>query len=338
MRYLSDLVRRFDSCKSRCRVAELINSILNSDMKDHNSFLRFLKRPFRPVSPQMKKKVLILEGGGMRGVFLTGVLQSFTDKHYFPWKLIIGTSAGALNGALYAADQIYLARNAFFTGLASSEFITLSNVIRPDKHILNIDWVIDTITKTDDPLDVKALRKSCPVLITATNCPENRPPETIYLDSRTDDIVTALKATSAVPYLYRGFVKYRDYQFLDGALLDPIPYHKALSMGFKEEEILVVVSRQKGYRKKQESFWVKNLYESYYRDEKHRFLLEALDNRYIKYNKILDGLYQEHPGIDVIHPPEAFKLNRISRDKEKILEGFKYGIAAGKEWLGYKSA
>ena len=40
------------------------------------------------------KKVLILEGGGMRGIFLVGVLQAFTDRDYFPWKLISwGTSA-----------------------------------------------------------------------------------------------------------------------------------------------------------------------------------------------------------------------------------------------------
>ena len=61
-----------------------------------------------------KKKVLVLEGGGMRGIFLTGVLQSFTDRQYFPWDLIIGSSAGALTGTAYAAGQIHLARDAFF--------------------------------------------------------------------------------------------------------------------------------------------------------------------------------------------------------------------------------
>ena len=58
-----------------------------------------LKR--KPSFP--KKKVLVLEGGGMRGIFLVGVLQAFAERNYFPWKLVVGSSAGALTGAAYLA-------------------------------------------------------------------------------------------------------------------------------------------------------------------------------------------------------------------------------------------
>jgi predicted acylesterase/phospholipase RssA len=75
-----------------------------------------------------KKKVLVLEGGGMRGIFLTGVLQSFTDRGYFPWRLIIGSSAGALTGTAYAARQIHLARAAVFTELRAGQVIKLRNL------------------------------------------------------------------------------------------------------------------------------------------------------------------------------------------------------------------
>ena len=273
----------------------------------------------------------------MRGVFLTGVLQAFTDRKFFPWELIIGSSAGALNGTVYAADQIYLARDAFFTNLPSAEFISFSNVMNREKHILNVDWVIDTILNGNDPLDIKALQYTCPVLITATDCTENKPLKTVFFTSKKDDIYTALKATSAVPFLYRGFVPYKNRLFLDGALIDPIPFYKALEMGYAEEDILVILSRHKGYRKKQESFWVKNLYEHYYKDEKYEHLVEALDQRYINYNAVLDDLDTNHPGISVIYPPETFKLSRITRDKHKIIEGFELGIAAGKDYLGIRN-
>ena len=307
-------------------------------MKLRTAFSGLFKSKPRWYSPDLKKKVLILEGGGMRGVFLTGVLQAFVDRDYFPWEMIIGSSAGALNGSVYASDQIYLARDAFFTNLPTAEFISFANLMNREKHVLNIDWVIDTILNGHDPLDVKKLKRSCPVLITATDCSENQPLKTVYLNSKKDDIYMALKATSAVPYLYRGFVEYKGYMFLDGALLDPIPFKKALKLGYKDEDILVVVSRHKGYRKKQESFWVKNLYEHYYKDEKYHFLVEALDNRYLNYNKALDDLYEKHPNISVIYPPENFKLSRITRDREKLIQGFEFGIAAGKEWLGIKPA
>lgn len=288
---------------------------------------------FGRTREQPLKKVLVLEGGGMRGAFLTGVLQAFTDRGYFPWKMIIGSSAGALTGIAYAARQIYLARDAFFTELLSDKLIRLSNILRPEKHILNLDWLVDTITGGDEPLNPDNLKRSCPVLITATDCPENTEPRTVYLDSQNDDIASALRATAAIPFLYRGFVHYRDCHFLDGALLDPIPYRKALDLGFREKEILVVVSREKGYRKKEESFWVQALYDRYYHDPKHRFLLEALDNRYLRYNEILDDLETRHKNVDVIYPAPKFNVSRLTRDREKILKGFEMGVSAARRFL-----
>jgi len=281
-----------------------------------------------------KKKVLVLEGGGMRGIFLTGVLQAFADRDFFPWKLIIGSSAGALTGTAYAAGQIFLARDSFFTELLTGQFIRMTNFLRPEKHILNLDWMVNTIIKGDEPLNIRRLRQTaCPVLITATSVPKDRKPETIYLNTKNDTIPTALKATAAIPFLYRGFVQYKDFSLLDGALLDPIPYGKAKSSGFKDEEILVILTRKKGYRKKRESFWVNALYESYYRDDHYRFLLEVLNNRYMRYNHLLDDLEFNHPKIDIIYPPDDFKVNRLTRNEEKILNGFEQGIDAAKDYI-----
>jgi len=280
-----------------------------------------------------RKKVLVLEGGGMRGIFLTGVLQAFTDRSYFPWKLIIGSSAGALTGAAYATGQIHLARDAFFTKLLSGDFIHFANIIRQGKHVLDLDWMIETIIRGEEPLDEKKLKKSAPVIITATNCPKHAHPETVYLNSRKDSISTALKATSAIPVLYKSFVSYKDYHFLDGALLDPIPYKKALEMGYKENEIVVIVTRPKGYRKKEESFWVRTILESYYKKQEYRHLVDLLNNRYRQYNTTRDNLENVHTGIDVIYPPKEFRVDRLTKDEKKILEGFEQGISEGLRFL-----
>jgi predicted patatin/cPLA2 family phospholipase len=302
------------------------------DVKDSLENVNWLMLKFKRISPFPQKKVLVIEGGGMRGIFLTGVLQAFTDRAYFPWELIIGSSAGALTGTAYAAGQIHLALDAFFTELLTGNFINISNIVRTEKHILNLDWMIDTIIKGDEPLNIRRLKKSCPVLITATHCRQTQPPETVYLNTKKDNVPTALKATAAIPFLYRNFVKYKHYKFLDGALLDPIPYKKALEMGYNEEDILVITTHKKGYRKKRESFWIKKLYESYYKNPRHKFLLKALD-RFQEYNKIRDDLERKNNKIDVIYPPDDFRVNRLSQDGERILEGFEQGIKVAKEWL-----
>ncbi len=300
-------------------------------MNIYNKFLSSL--PAFKSAKTPKKKILVLEGGGMRGIFLTGVLQAFTDVDYFPWKLVIGSSAGALTGTAYAAGQIHLARDAFFTKLLTGKFINLSNIFRAHEHILNLDWMINTIINGSDPFDFTRLRRTCRVLITATNCPDYTKPETIYLDSKNDDIITALKATAAIPFLYRGFVKYGDYHLLDGGLMDPVPYQKAISLGFKEKEILVVLTRPRGYRKKEESFWIHALYENYYKDPQFQPLVKAMENRYLMYNSILDDLEHKRTDITVIYPPKDFKVDRLTQEDKKILEGFEQGVTSAKKYL-----
>ncbi|MCP4137861.1 MAG: patatin family protein [bacterium] len=292
---------------------------------DYNPFKKKLSHP--------RKKVLILEGGGMRGIFPTGVLQAFTDRGYFPWRTIIGSSAGALTGTVYASGQIHIARDSLFTTLLSGKFIHLSNVLKPDKHILDLDWMVDTVIGGNEPLDFKKLKQSCPVFISAAHCSDNKPPETIFLSSKKDDVITALKASSAIPFLYRGFVNYRDYHLLDGGLLDPIPYKKALSLGYKEEDILIVTTRPKKYRKKEESFWIKSLYERYYNETRYQYLVESMENRYLSYNRILDELEGKYKNIDIIYPPNDFKVDRLTQDEKKILEGFEHGVEAAKTFL-----
>ena len=291
---------------------------------------RFLKTRLKGFP---KKKVLVLEGGGMRGIFLVGVLQAFSERHYYPWRGIIGTSAGALIGAAYAADQIYLARDAFFSELLSAQFIRMTNIFRPEKHIMNLDWMVDNVIDGEEPLNNRRLRTTAsPVLMVATRFFRDAPPVPVYLNSKTEYIPQALKASAAIPFFYRNFVPYRNDMLMDGGITDPIPYRKAVQIGFADSEILVVTTRPKGYRKVRESYWVKMMFESYYKDPQYRHLLSALEDQYQNYNRLLDDLELNHD-IDVIYPPEDFKVKRLTRSEEKILEGFEQGVTAAKRYL-----
>jgi len=293
----------------------------------------FLRRVSRPAGFPAKK-VLVLEGGGMRGIFLVGILQAFADRRYFPWKLVIGSSAGALTAATYLTRQIHLARDAFFTSLLSRKFIQYANIFNQDRHILDLDWLVDTIISSGrEKLDLTALKKAAPLLITATRVEEDIPPRPVYFHSRRDDALTALKATAALPYLYRGFVHYRGRRYLDGGLLAPVPYQKALELGYREKDILVLLTRPRGYRKKKMSIWIRTLYEQYYKEPHHALLRETLMNRFTRYNRILDDLENSRPEIEIIYPPEDFEVRRLSRDEKKILAGFEQGITAAANFL-----
>lgn len=289
--------------------------------------LRYFSRLRLPAAA--RKKVLILEGGGMRGVFTTGVLQAFHDRHYFPWEAVMGSSAGALTGAAYVAGQIHLSRDAFFGSLLSSRFIRLMNIVRPSKHVINLDWMIDSVLHGQEPLDEKKLRRACPLVVTGTHIPPGKHPRTVYFNSHRDELTTILKATAALPFLYRGFVPYRDYELLDGAILDPVPYHHALRLGYREEDIVVVLTREKGYRKEQESFWVRKLLEIYYNKPEYRLLVDVLETRFSRYNTLIDELEKRHPAIEVIYPSPKFHVDRLTTDRAQIASGFHEGVQAG---------
>ena len=84
-------------------------------------------------------------------------------------------------------------------------------------------------------------------------------------------------------------------------------------MGYKEDQIVIITTRPKGYRKYEESFWAKLLYESYYKDPKYHFLVKEIDNRFLRYNEMLDEL--EKSSIDIIYPPKDFKVTRLTQDE-----------------------
>ncbi len=96
---------------------------------------------------------------------------------------------------------------------------------------------------------------------------------------------------------------------------------------------MVVLTRPKGYRKEAESFWVRSLYEAYYRDTRYRYLVRSLDRRYVRYNRILDDLEKVYRKIQIIYPPEDFEVDRLTRDPKKILEGFEMGVLAGNSFM-----
>ena len=75
-----------------------------------------------------RKTGLVLEGGGMRGVFTSGVLDAFM-KHdlYFPY--VVAVSAGACNGLSYMSRQPRRARFSNIDMLKKYDYISLKSLL-----------------------------------------------------------------------------------------------------------------------------------------------------------------------------------------------------------------
>ncbi|MDD5783353.1 MAG: patatin-like phospholipase family protein, partial [Prevotella sp.] len=71
---------------------------------------------------------LVLEGGGMRGVFTSGVLDAFM-KHQLYFRYIVAVSAGACNGLSYASRQPRRARLSNIDMLVKYNYLSIRHLI-----------------------------------------------------------------------------------------------------------------------------------------------------------------------------------------------------------------
>lgn len=187
---------------------------------------------------------LILEGGGMRGVFTCGVLDNFMDRGIrFPYT--IGVSAGACNGLSYMSGQRGRARYSNIDLLEKYNYIGLKYLLKK-RNIMDFDLLFREFPEHILPYDYDAYF-SCPerfVMVT-TNCLTG---EADYFEEKKNKerVIDIVRASSSLPFVCP--VTYVDnIPMLDGGIADSIPLMRARRDGYDRN--VVVLTRNRGYRK-----------------------------------------------------------------------------------------
>ena len=98
---------------------------------------------------------LVLEGGGMRGVFTCGVLDSFMDRGIrFPYT--IGVSAGACNGLSYMSGQRGRAKYSNIDLLEKYNYIGLKYLLKK-RNIMDFRLVVPGVSGTHTSLRLRGI-------------------------------------------------------------------------------------------------------------------------------------------------------------------------------------
>lgn len=275
------------------------------------------------ILPHMKS-ALILEGGGMRGVFTCGALDCLLDnKLYFPY--VAGTSAGASNGLSYASRQRGRARACNIDELLKRNYIGLRFMLTQG-CIMDYKYLFGDLPRKVRPYDFSAYLKSGRYILTATNCLTGKPE---YFDSPKtfDDLLICCKASCSLPYLCK-MVFINGVPYVDGGISDAVPQKKAERDGFKNN--LVILTRNKGYRKSGQYLWPAKFFYGKYPE-----LVRQLGRAHIDYNENIS--YIEHlearGEITVIRPEEPLVVDRLQTDPEKLQQLYEQGYNAAKKLL-----
>ncbi len=265
---------------------------------------------------------LVLEGGAMRGMYTSAVLDVFMDNN-IEVDGIIAVSAGVLFGVNYLSKQKgrairynkQYAKDKRYMGLKS--LLTTGNII-------NKDFAYYKIPSELDKFDEKTYEKSTTNFYAVITNIETGKPEYVKITDVFKQMET-LRATSAMPFVSK-IVELETGKYLDGGITDSIPIEKCKELGY--DKIIVVLTRPIEYRKKESNNFMTKL-----KYRKYPNLVNAITNRYKNYNETVEKIIdmENRKEIFVIRPTRKIDIKRIERDPEKLQEMYDLGISDCKQ-------
>ena len=274
-----------------------------------------------------EKSSLILEGGGMRGIFTIGVLDNFMDRGIrFPY--IIGVSAGACNALSYMSNQRGRAKFSNIDMMEKYNYIGFRHLITQG-NIMDFRLLFHKLPEEIYPYDYDALARSTERLeVVTTNCITG---EANYFEEKNDPkrVIDIVKASSSLPFVCP--IAYVDgVPMADGGVADSIPVERAMSQGFTKP--VIVLTRNKGYRKPAKGTKV-----PFFMYRKYPKLKEAIRNRNAIYNsqvELVEKMEAEGSAI-VIRPERPIEVGRMERDINKLHALYQegYDLAAKIEFI-----
>ena len=270
------------------------------------------------MKDKFKHTALVLEGGGMRGVFTSGVLDWMID-HDITFPYLVGVSAGSSNALSFASHQRGRAKYTFADLQAERHYLGLRNLWR-HHSILDMDLLYRELPETLWPYDYEAYRTN-PMRVesVATDCLTG---EAVYLEEKEspERIIDIVRASSALPFACP-IAQVDGHPMLDGGIADSIPLQRAFDQGY--EHAIVVLTRHRGYRKEEKPPHLPPFIYSRYPK-----LREALRTRGKRYNAQIAWVeHLEREGrITVIRPDHPVDVARIETDLGKMNKLYQHGF------------
>lgn len=277
------------------------------------------------------KTALVVEGGGMRGIYSAGILDAFMDRHHRHFDGFYGASAGALNLVSFIAGQRGRNLDLYTGACLESHFISLKRHMKGG-NLFDLDWLFDRIQRQHMNIDKFRGQLRDKTFTIVTSCASSGYPIYHTFDEyfELEQMFKVLKASSALPMIYRNAITIDDRNHVDGSLADPLPVMKAAEDGYKH--IVVLRSRESQYRKRASS--ANRLLAWQFRKQPE--VAELIRQQFSIYNETLDSFDQlKRSGISIteIAPDTSLSSTRSTRDRARLVSDYHKGYSAGFSFL-----
>lgn len=273
---------------------------------------------------------LVLEGGGLRGVFTCGVLDCFMD-HGIRFPFAVGVSAGACNGLSYMSGQRGRAKSSNIDLMDKHHYIGFKYLVT-QRNIMDFKLLFEDFPERIIPYDYDAyFSNPARFVMVTTNCLTGKA-EYFEEKSSSKRVMDIVRASSSLPFVSP--ITYVDgVPMLDGGIADSIPVRYALSQGY--ERLVVILTRNKGYRKQNSEMRAAKVF---YR--KYPNLQKALSQRNAVYNQTMDLIERlENEGrITVIRPIRPVEVGRMEKDTAKLTMLYQEGYDIARSLIACENA
>lgn len=278
--------------------------------------IKFNKKKF--TGDNLLKRGLILEGGAMRGLFSSGVMDVLMENR-IEFDGTIGVSAGAAFGCNFKSKQpgrvirynTAYAKDPRFCSIRS--FIKTGNMFGADFCYYEIPDKLDLFDKETfgkNPMDFYVVATD---IITGKAVYRN-------CEKINRDTMEWIRASASMPLASR-IVEVGGYKLLDGGISDSIPIKFFESIGYDKN--LLILTQPKDYQKSANNMMplIK------LRLGKYKGLIEAMEKRHIVYNDTLKYINEkeERKEVFVIRPEEALPIGHIEHNADNMRRVYEIG-------------
>ena len=274
---------------------------------------------------------LVLEGGGMKGLYTAGVLDFFLDKGIV-FSSVYGVSAGACNMCSYLSGQRGRALAVNIDYLDRRDYCSLESLLRTG-DLFNVEMCYHRIPEELNPYDYEAFNQYIGrAFSVATNIVTGKPEYFRIRDMKKD--IDKIRASASLPLVSRN-VKIGDGLYLDGGISDAIPLQRSILDGNSRN--VVVMTKEVGYVR-QPSTQLGLIRARYLKYPK---VYELMKERHINYNGQQDFIQrqQKNGQAFVIRPQKPSDVGRVEKDVKKLKnlyrQGYNEAAACYEELLAY---
>ena len=282
-----------------------------------------------PKNKPFSKRALVVEGGGMHGVFTAGVLDAFLDTKFPLFDGYFGVASGAINIVTYLCNRRGTSLDAYTSVVEQTNNSSLRRHSK-DEPFSGSDLLCKTIAKSGGlPMALlhKKLQKRQFHIVATTLTTGDAVYHPIDETTSSTELLDILKASSTTSFLDLETVTINDQEMIDGSLSDPIPFQKARAEYY--EQVVILRNQPIDFRKK--AALKDKLYA--WKTRKTPSLNELLKQQDRLYNQTADELsalsQQDDTRVIQVAPEQPLLTSRKKVIRNDLIADYHQGYTQG---------